>query len=137
MGPRAGRVLPPIAATIAFVDRINRGDVAGLAELMTADHTLIVFEEEPLAGRDRNVDAWRDYASAFPDYVIHPHRLAADGSRVAVLGHTTGSHLGLGDEEESAVTLIWVADVAGGLVRTWRLVEDSAANRASLGLDRV
>jgi hypothetical protein len=131
------RNLPPIAVAISFIDCINRGDVAGLERLMTADHVLQVFDEAPLAGRDDNVDAWNGYVTSFPSYVIYPHRFAARGDRVAVLGHTTGSHMGLSDLEESARTLIWVAQVESGKVRLWRLVEDTSKSRADLGLEMV
>ena len=129
------RELPPVAAAISFIDSINRGDVAALGRLMTDDHALQVFDEAPLIGRHENIEAWHGYASKFPDYVIHVHRVAEDGGRVAVVGHTTGSHLGLPDEEERRLTLIWVADVDHGLVRSWRLVADNSENRARLGLD--
>ena len=124
-----------MAVAIAFVDSINRGDVEALGRLMTEDHSLYVLDEPPVSGRARNVEAWRDYATSFPNYVIHPHRVAVDGSRVAVLGHTTGSHLGLADSEEEKLTLIWVAEVERGAVRSWRLIEDTGQNRHRLGLD--
>jgi len=126
---------PSVAAVIGFIDRINHGDVDGLSRLMTEDHELRVFDEPPLAGREANVAAWRGYAGAFPDYCIHPHRIAEADGRVAVQGHTTGSHLGLPEAEERGRTLIWIADVVEGALRSWTLVEDSAANRARLGLD--
>ena len=54
--------------------------------------------------------------------------------RVAVLGHTTGSHLGLPPEEEQELTLIWLAEVSDGLVRSWTLVEDTPRARREWGL---
>jgi ketosteroid isomerase-like protein len=131
------RVLPPVATAIAFIDCINRGDVPALGQLMTEDHALQVFDEAPLIGRQQNIEAWHEYAANFPSYVIYPHRVAEVGGRVAVVGHTTGSHLGLPDQEERTLTLIWVADVEHGLVRSWRLMEDSPKNRGRLGLDLV
>lgn len=66
--------LPPIAATVSFLDCINRGDLDGLAALMTDDHTLIVLDEPPLVGRQANRDAWYGQFTAFPNYVIHRAR---------------------------------------------------------------
>jgi limonene-1,2-epoxide hydrolase len=126
--------LPPIAVAVGFVDAVNRQDVARLSELLTADHRLVVFDEPPLTGRDENVAAWRGYCDSFPSYVIYPHRIAADDDRVAILGHTTGSHLGLADEVEASSTLIWVAETGDGRVREWRLVPDDVARRARYGL---
>ena len=127
-------VRPPIVTTISFIDCINRGDVDGLAALMTPDHTLTVFAESPLVGRAANVEGWRGYAASFPDYVIAPHRFGEHDDVVAVLGHTTGSHLGLSDEKERTLTLIWLARVRDGLVAEWTLIEDTPANRAAHGL---
>ena len=102
---------------------------------MTEGHVLQIFDESPLTGREANVEAWRGYAAAFPEYAIHPQRLVADGARVAVVGHTTGSHLGLPDDQEAAITLIWVAEVDAGQVRSWRLLDDNSENRTALGLE--
>jgi ketosteroid isomerase-like protein len=126
--------LPAIAAVVSFIDAINRGDVDRLGELMTGDHHLDVFDEPPLRGQVANIDAWRGYASAFPAYVIYPHRVAQRGEVVSVLGHTTGSHLGLSDDEESRLLLIWKARVEDGKLAYWQLVEDTPEHRVQLGL---
>jgi hypothetical protein len=123
-----------VAVAVSFIDCINRRDVPALGRLMTQDHVLQVFDEAPLAGRDENVAAWHGYAEASPDYCIHPHRLAEAAGRVAVLGHTTGSHLGLPPEEERNLTLIWVAEVVGVAVRSWTLIADTVENRRRYGL---
>jgi ketosteroid isomerase-like protein len=125
---------PPVAAVIGFIDRINRGDIAGLGDLMTQDHRLLLFDETPLVGKDANISAWRGYARMCPEYVIFPHRITERDGLVAVLGHTTGSHLGLPDEVEAEETLIWLAEVRDGALGTWRLVEDSPQNRQEYGL---
>ena len=126
--------LPPVALAISFVDRINHRDLDGLVALMSDDHRLEVFDEEPVVGRDANSAAWRGYFDAFPRYVVYPQRISEHDGVVAILGHTTGSHLGLSDEEERRLTLIWVAHTAGSHVARWRLVEDTAQNRAAYGL---
>jgi hypothetical protein len=61
--------------------------------------------------------------------VIHPHRIVESPRGVAILGHTTGSHLGLTDAEEARLTLIWVATTVQGTVTSWSLVEDTPSNR--------
>jgi ketosteroid isomerase-like protein len=126
--------LPPVAVVVSFIDCVNRGDADGLGRLMTEDHRLEVFDEEPLVGREANVHAWQGYADGYPDYVIYPRQISDVGGTVAVLGHTTGSHLGLSDEEESRLTLIWLAEVVQGAVRRWSLVDDNAPNRRRFGL---
>jgi SnoaL-like domain len=121
---------------MAFINCINLGDVPGLVSLMTPDHRLEIFDEPPVVGRDANEHAWTGYVDSFPSYLIYPHRIADCGDGiVAVLGHTTGSHLGLSDAEESNETLIWLARTADGKVAGWTLVEDSAVNRERYRLD--
>lgn len=117
-----------------FVDCINRRDLDGLNRLMSDDHTLKVFDEEPLVGKEANTGAWRGYFDAFPEYLIFPHDVAERAGVAAVLGHTTGSHLGLPDDEESTITLIWLAHTAGGAVTRWELIEDTPDNRQRTGL---
>jgi hypothetical protein len=90
----SARELPGVAAVVSFIDCINRGDVAGLGRLMTADHRLTVMDEDPLVGREANEAAWRGYVEGFPNCVIYPHVLSETDGQVAVPGHTTGSHLG-------------------------------------------
>lgn len=128
--------LPEVAVVVSFIDAINHGDVERLAALMAPDHCLQVLDEAPLDGKDANVAAWHGYASSFPHYVIHPHRIgrAHDGA-VVVLGHTTGSHLGLPDEEEAGVTVIWRALVRDGLLTRWEIIEETPPARTKLGLD--
>jgi hypothetical protein len=76
---------------------------------MTDDHELVVFDEEPMRGKALNIHAWKGCASAFPDYVIYPHSVAEPSpGRVAVLGHTSGSHPGLSDQEEGELSVIWL-----------------------------
>jgi|SRR5215469_6048205 len=127
--------LQPVAAVIGFIDCINRGDIDGLGALMTDDHELVVFGEEAVRGRAGNTQAWAGYAAAYPDYVIYPRAIAEprDGC-VAVLGHTTGSHLGLADHKESVLPVIWLAEVRDGQLCCWRLLEDTPDRRAELGL---
>jgi ketosteroid isomerase-like protein len=44
---------------VSFIDRINHGDVPGLAGLMTDDHRLVVHDESPVVGKAANTAAWR------------------------------------------------------------------------------
>jgi hypothetical protein len=88
---------------------------------MTDDHTLVVFDEPPLVGRVANVVAWRGYLERFPRYAIHRHRTEHEGATVTIVGHTTGSHLGLPDREERQITVVWRAEIEGEAVRSWTL----------------
>ena len=126
--------LPPVAAVVSFIDCINRGDLDGLTALMRPDHRLVVMDEEPLVGQAANTSAWNGYFSSFPQHVIHARHIEANGSRVAVLGTTTGSHLGLPDDEERALGVIWLADVTEGSLASWQVAADTPALRAETGI---
>ena len=126
--------LPPVAAVLSFIDCINRTDLDGLCALMSDDHRLLVLDEPPLVGRDANRAAWEGYFSSFPDYVVYPRHISADGPRVAVVGATTGSHLGLPDEEELQLGVIWVAEVAGGRLSLWQVADDTPEARRRHGM---
>jgi hypothetical protein len=95
-----------------------------------------------IGGRSRAFSARLDgvrklnaYVESYPTYVIYPNRIAQRGCVVTVLGHTTGSHLGLPDQEESQLTLIWLAELVTGAIRSWRLIEDTPENRQRFGLE--
>jgi len=125
---RMSRVpLPATAAVISFIDCINRGDLRGLTELMTDDHTLVVLDEAPLVGRNASRNAWDGYFSSCPDYVIYPRHVISDGASVAVLGATSGSHLDLPDAEELKLDIVWLAEVVEGRLSLWRVAEDKSA----------
>jgi ketosteroid isomerase-like protein len=133
--PRAP--LPPVALTLSFVDAINRGDLGSLGALMHEDHQLLVFDEEPLLGREANIAAWAGYFASFPEYVIYPEVIGSKGDRVVVLGTTTGSHLLLPDEEEMRLRVVWLAKVDHGRVQTWQVADDTPALRRSFGLNTL
>jgi ketosteroid isomerase-like protein len=127
--------LPAVATVIAFIDRINHCDLEGLLDLMAEDHVLQVLSEPPVAGKAALRPAWRAYFDAFPDYVVYPRRMTQEGNRVAVLGHTSGSHLGLPEDEESRIDVIWTGEVRDGLIARWSIVRDTPEKRRHLGLD--
>ena len=113
--------LPPVAAVVSFIDCINRTDVAGIGALMTDDHQLTILDEAPLVGRDANIEAWNGYFTAFPEYVIYPRHISAEGAEVTVVGSTTGSHLGLPDDEELRFDVTWLGLVVDGKVKRWQI----------------
>ena len=120
---------PPIAIAISFIDAINRRDLASLDALMTEDHALVVFDEPPLEGRAANMAARDGYLTTYPNYIIRPYAFGVGGTQVAIVGTTTGSHLGLADEVEMSETLVWLADVRGDKLAGWTLVTDTPERR--------
>jgi uncharacterized protein (TIGR02246 family) len=103
----------------AFVERINARDADGLAELMTEDFTFVDYEGDAYAGRGQMREGFAEYFQKFPEYKIHVHTVCRSGNDVALIGRTTGSHVG--PEVEAAETVIWIAEIDGGLVSSWRI----------------
>ena len=101
---------------------------------MSPGHRLQVLQEPPVTGREANRGAWNGYLTAFPGYVIYPDHIVHRGDDVLVLGSTTGSHLGLSDQEERQLKVIWRATVRDGLLTLWQIIEDTPRQRALLGL---
>jgi ketosteroid isomerase-like protein len=126
--------MTPRECVLGFIEAINRRDVEHLASLMADHHRLQVLDEAPLEGKSANLDAWRGYMASYPSYVIYPHRIVERDDVVVVLGHTTGSHLDLADEDEAKLTVIWRAQVTNSLLTLWEIKEDTPAQRAELCL---
>jgi DNA-binding PadR family transcriptional regulator len=133
-GLRSQTSAPPVAVAVSFIECVNRRDLHQLGHLLTDDHELRVFGEPPLVGRQANIEAWRGYFESFPHYTIYPRAITEREGTVAVLGHTTGSHLGLADDEERRHTLIWLAVASRRELRSWTLVEDNRTTRQRFGL---
>jgi ketosteroid isomerase-like protein len=123
----------PSEVVANFIDCINRGDLNEIAALLSDDHRMVVLDEAALCGRNASIDAWKAYLSSFPDYLIFRRHTTAHGSRVAVLGTTSGSHLGLVPEEEMKVTVIWLAEVVDGRLAGWQVAEDTPELRLAVG----
>jgi len=94
--------------------------------LQTEDFTFTSYSEEVYVGRD----GWHDYFSSNPDYWIHVEKLITSGNGVAVIGHTSGCHVGPDVEEKW--TILWTAQIRDGLVFQWRIYSDVDEVRAFL-----
>ena len=104
---------------LKFVERINARDADGLAELMTEDFTFVDYEGGGYAGRDDGRDNFAKYFELYPEYKIHVSEVLRSGKDIAILGTTTGSHVAA--EVEADEVVLWVAEVEGDLVSSWRI----------------
>ena len=120
----------PADVAFQFVEKINRGDLAGLVALMTEEHTFVDLAGEVSSGRELMRRGWAHYFDRCPEYMIHVWQYSVVGDCVALRGSTTGSHLNLPREEEFADPLIWVARIEAGQVAEWRLLPDTPAVRS-------
>jgi ketosteroid isomerase-like protein len=135
----AGRV------ALAFVERINAGDVAGIVALMTDDHEFVDTSGAAFRGREGMHDGWVAYFRLFPDYQIAVDRVLVEGPDVTLLGRSSGTLSAFGLEalrrpdgslppdHELQGPAIWTACVRDGLVCQWRVYADTPDTRALLG----
>jgi ketosteroid isomerase-like protein len=111
-----------------FNDRINARDLAGLAALMSDDHTFIDAAGASVVGRDACVEVWRGFFEAFPDYRNDFASAQVVGDVVTVVGRSVCS------VPELDGPALWTCVVRGDQVAQWRVYEDTPATRAALNL---
>ena len=106
------------AATRAFNDGINAGDVDTLARLMTDDHRFVDTEGAAVEGKAACLEAWRGFFAAFPDYRNVFDQVASDGhDGVDVVGRSECSEPLLRGPAR------WHAVVRDGLVAEWHVAD--------------
>ena len=105
----------PVAIILDYIDCINAGDSKKLVTLQTEDFAFTDMGGSIYIGRD----GWEGYFNDYPEYKIHVKHILMSGDGVAIVGTTTGSHVESKYEEKE--TVLWVAEVKGGLVASWRI----------------
>lgn len=118
--------------TVAFED-VPAGDYGAGDACPTPDHELVTFDAPPVHGRAAGLAVWGDYLKRFPGFVLYPSRFVEAGPRIGVLGSTTGSHVGLPDDQERRGAQLWIAEVAEGQLKRWAMRADTPENRGMLG----
>jgi ketosteroid isomerase-like protein len=109
---------------MAFVDRINRHDVAALTELMSDDHRFIDAHGNEVVGRDNMSAGWRGYFGMFPDYAIEVQEIFEDGDNFAMFGSAGGSFQGR-REASWRLPAAWKAVVKNGRITLWQVYADT------------
>jgi len=69
------------------------------------------------------------YLLEYPDYKIHVHQALRGGDGVAIIGHTSGSHIP--PEIEKEEILVWTADISDSLILSWRIYSNTEYARRS------
>jgi ketosteroid isomerase-like protein len=125
----------PVDVAICFVEKINRRDFDGLAELMAPDHTALDAEGEANKGRDVARSMIADYTQKFPEFQIHINDIFQKEGTVIIVGRTTGSCAGTSRDVEIKDRLLYVIKVENGLAIEFQYaMEDTEEKRAELGL---
>ena len=118
-----------------FVEKINKHDLKNLIKLMSTDHTLIVFDNNPEKGKNIMKNAWKSYFDICPNYMIYISQYAIKNDTVSFLGRTTGSHRKISRIDEFEETLIFTATIKNNRISKWQLLNDTPDNRKSVNLE--
>lgn len=129
---------------LAFVERINLGDVSRLLELMTEDHEFVDMAGDSFRGLALMQEAWTDYFRLFPDYEIQVETTSVNGDSVVLVGRSDGSLSAAGRRalrrpdgslpDDLQGRAIWTARIRDGRVAQWRICVDTPTVRSCLGL---
>ncbi len=120
----------PRKVVLKYIKAINSRNSEALVALQTEDFTFINYEGDAYVGRA----GWRDYFTAYPEYKIHVDRLITSGTGVAIIGRTTGCHVG--PEVEARWTVLWTAEVRQNLIAEWRIYSDAEEIRGAIEAGR-
>jgi ketosteroid isomerase-like protein len=105
----------PKSVVLRFVEYVNSGDIEGMNSLISED---VVFTD--ILGRVYREHKFMEvYIKKFPDYRIHVQHALQGGNGIAIVGHTTGSHVSA--EIEAREVLVWTAEVDSGKISAWRI----------------
>ena len=109
---------------LAFIDRINAHDVAGLGALMSDDHTFIDAHGNQVSGREKMIAGWRGYFEWFPDYYIEVADVFEDGDALALLGFAGGTFKNK-EGEDWRLPAAWKVIVKDDRVALWQVFADT------------
>ena len=107
--------MSPHTLVTDFIAYVNQGDIDKVNSYISPE---IIFTD--IQGRVYyEPEFMENYLRSFPNYKIHINHVLQGGDGVAVIGHTSGSHVSP-DIEENEV-LIWTAELRDGLITEWRI----------------
>jgi predicted SnoaL-like aldol condensation-catalyzing enzyme len=118
----------PKLIALQFNECINNQDLDGLTQLMTEDHAFIDREGKVSQPKQAMVQGWKEFFKMFPRYKNTFSRVQSSDNLVAIHGYAFWS------EENPHDSVIWTALIVNDLVREWRVLEDTEANRKTFNL---
>lgn len=124
---------------LAFVDRINCHDVAGLVALMTEDHRFVDGLGQEVQGPEQMEQGWRGYFAWFPDYSIRVDNALSDGNVVALLGAAQGTYATKRNAPSGnhwEIPAAWKAVIRSERVAEWRVYADNEPVWKIMGVKR-
>ena len=118
----------PKIIALLFNECINQGNLTGLADLMSADHTFIDRNDGKSSPKEVMVKGWREFFKQFPEYKNTFTRIESTDDRMAIIGSAYWS------KERPYDPVLWSARIENDLVAEWRVLEDTSENRRLLNL---
>ena len=128
-----------VDVALAFVDRINCHDVAGLVALMAEDHRFVDGLGQELRGREQMEQGWRGYFAWFPDYSIRVENALSDGNVVVLLGMAQGTYAtnrNAPPEHHWEIPAAWKAVIQNERIAEWRVYADNEPVWKIMGVKR-
>ena len=111
-----------------FVERINKGDVGGILDLMTENHLFVDSLGNEVRGRDSMKKGWEGYFAMVPDYRIAVEDTLISGDVIVLLGSASGTYAVEGEllpENRWETPAAWKALVRGEEIAEWRVYADN------------
>ena len=119
---------PSETVALAFVAAINAADLDALRILMTDDHTFTDARGNRFTGAETMISGWQHFLHAYPNYRIDIQQTFQSVDKVALFGRASGKWRG--DDrilpQSWSVSAAWLAEIAGGKVRTWSVFCDTS-----------
>lgn len=112
----------------AFISALNARDLTTMRTLMTDDHMFIDARGAKYFGADLQIENWRQFFYAYPQYWIFIDSSFAYGDRVGLFGEAGGKWRVDGTIVPGSwkVTAAWLAEVQDGKIRSWSIFCDTA-----------
>jgi len=118
----------PADTVLAFIQAINRHEIATLTNLMTPDHEFIDSLGAAVSGREAMRQAWIAYFYMIPDYGIEVAEVFSRGTSVVVTGKAAGTVAVRGKLPEGnawEIPMAALAEVRGELIARWQVFADN------------
>ncbi len=118
----------PADTVLAFIQAINRHEIATLTNLMTPDHEFVDSLGARETGRDRMRQAWIAYFFMIPDYTIEVSGVFSRGTSVVLTGRASGTVAVRGDLPPAnrwEMPVAVLAEVREGSVSRWQVFADN------------
>jgi len=118
----------PADTVLAFIQAINRHEIASLTNLMTAGHVFVDSLGVAVSGRDEMRQAWIAYLYMVPDYSIEVAEIFERGDLVVITGKASGTVARRGELPPAnrwEMPIALQAEVRDGRIARWQVFADN------------